>query len=109
MKYFASGFGIGTILGVASSFLYDPETNQKVKDDVKDWLIGVKDDSVALTTNIQNTKSSLADLKAQLPSAMRTLSSLEKRVQKYERNIQPNLNKIKTDLNQINQTIENFK
>ncbi|QNQ80106.1 hypothetical protein [Lactobacillus sp. PV034] len=109
MKYFASGFGVGTVLGVMSSFLYDPETNQKVKDDVKAWVIGVKDDSVELATDIQQTKANVATLKAQLPQALRTLSSLEKRIRKYETAIQPNLKNIKKDLTQINQTIEEFK
>lgn len=108
MKYFATGFGIGSLLGVGISFLYDPETHQKVKDDVKDWIIGVKTDSIQLSKGIKDTKTNVADLNAQLPQTVKTLSSIEKRLKKFQISIQPNIKKIKSELKQMDQTIEDL-
>lgn len=105
MKYFATGFGIGSLLGIGISFLYDPESNQRVKDDVKDWLIGVKTDSTQLSEGIKDTKANVADLTDQLPQTVKTLSSIEKSLKKFQVSIKPNIQKIKSELKQIDQTI----
>lgn len=108
MKYFATGFGIGTILGLGASFLYDPDTNQKVKDDVKDWLVGVKTDSVQLNNGIKDTNANLNDLKNQLPQATKTISSIEDSLKKFQTSIKPNITNIKADIDKINKTIKDF-
>lgn len=108
MKYFATGFGIGTLIGVGISFLYDPDTNQKVKDDVKDWLLGVKTDSTELSKGIKATKINLNTLTNQLPQTFKTLSSIEESLKNFQVSIKPNIKNIKSNLKQINKTIEDF-
>lgn len=110
IKAFATGLGIGTVLGTIASFMTDQKTGQPIKKEVKHFVSATSSDAKDIATSVQRAQSDVSLIKDKdIPQAKRGIKSLQRSVKEFQYSIQPNLEAIKNTVNKMSSEAENLK
>lgn len=110
IKAFATGLGIGTVLGTIASFMTDQKTGQPIKKEVKQFVSATGSDAKDIATSVQRAQSDISLIKDRdIPQAKRNIKSLQRSVKEFQYSIQPNLEAIKNTVNKMSSEAENLK
>ena len=110
IKSFATGLGLGTVLGTITSFMTDQKTGQPIKREVKNFVDATGVDVKDITTSTQRAKSDISLIKdKEIPLVKRDIKSLQRSVKEFQYSIQPNLKTIKNTVNKMSSEAENLK
>ena len=94
MKFFGIGLGLGSLAGLGISLLPNPQTGHKVKEDVRLFLDGTKNDASALVTSTKQATQAANELMNNLPQAEQTVKDIQNNLTDFQSSIKPEVDQI---------------
>lgn len=106
MKFFGIGLGLGSLAGLGISLLPNPQTGHKVKDDVRLFLNGTKNDATSLATSTKQAKSASDQLINDLPQAEKSVKDIQNSLTNFQSSIKPEVDQMKENVSTLTKEAE---
>lgn len=101
MKFFGIGLGLGSLAGLGISLLPNPQTGHKVKEDVRLFLDGTKNDASSLVTSTKQAMQAANELMNNLPQAEQTVKDIQNNLTDFQSSIKPEVDQMKENVSNL--------
>ncbi|ARW74555.1 hypothetical protein A3P64_02890 [Lactobacillus johnsonii] len=101
MKFFGIGLGLGSLAGLGISLLPNPQTGHKVKEDVRLFLDGTKNDVSSLVTSTKQATQAANELMNNLPQTEQTVKDIQNNLTDFQSSIKPEVDQMKENVSNL--------